>query len=111
MERQSELVQMDIFCPNIIVGKCNAQKCRYPVYAGNTHDENGGFVFFKDIEGFRQRNLPVFGKYTDEYLTLCNTESLDKIKESMRNSHLLLARSKVFAERNAEIGRKTSMGI
>lgn len=77
-----------------------------PYIVGNTHDENGGFVFFKDIEGFRQRNLPVFGKYTDEYLTLCNTESLDKIKESMRNSHLLLARSKVFAERNAEVGRK-----
>ena len=77
-----------------------------PYIVGNTHDENGGFVFFRDEEGFRKRVEPVYEEKTDEYLALCNAHNMEEIRAAMRDSHLLLARSKLFAKRNADAGRK-----
>lgn len=88
------------------VGNVEHTNADIPYLVGNTHDENGGFVFFQDREGFRRRSLPVYEEKTDEYLELCHAETMDDVREAMRNSHLLLARSKVFAERNASAGRQ-----
>ena len=81
------------------------ENANIPYLVGNTHDESGEHVFLQGKESFHTLNQAVFGEAWQDYEALCRTGSPEEMRDSIRRTHLLLARAKVFAERSAAAGR------